>query len=106
MEDDKDLEKYRELFSTSGEEPETCQNCDGPLNLEKVNLEDFQGGKLYLMENIPAYVCQSCGEVWVPEPIMHEFEKMIETAQQHHAPAKIKNKPAGKKAKLIRRKGK
>ncbi|MBU0502747.1 MAG: YgiT-type zinc finger protein, partial [Candidatus Margulisbacteria bacterium] len=47
-------------------------------------MEDYQGGKLYLMENVPAYVCQECGEVWVPEPIMFEFEKMISTAKEHH----------------------
>ena len=50
------------------------------MDLEKVNLEDYQGGKLYMMENVPAYVCQECGEIWVPEPIMLEFEKMIEAA--------------------------
>ena len=63
--------------------PSECQACGGPLELEPVNLEDYQGGKLYLMEKVPAVVCQSCGEVWVPEPVMAEFEKMIETAKAH-----------------------
>ncbi|MDD5382879.1 MAG: type II toxin-antitoxin system MqsA family antitoxin [Candidatus Margulisbacteria bacterium] len=84
MTNDKDLDKYKELLG--GEAPEECQACGGPLNLEKVNLEDYQGGKLYMMEKVPAYVCQNCGEVWVPEPIMQEFEKMIETAKEHHKP--------------------
>lgn len=80
MADDKDsdLEKYKELL---GEQPEECEVCGGTLELEKVNLEDYQGGKLYMMENVLAYVCQECGEIWVPEPIMQEFEKMIETAK-------------------------
>jgi YgiT-type zinc finger domain-containing protein len=71
---------YKELLPA--EKPEECEVCGGPLELEKVNLEDFQGGKLYMMENVPAYVCQECGEIWVPEPIMQEFEKMIETADK------------------------
>lgn len=61
------------------------------MELEKVNLEDYHNGKLYMMENVPAYVCQECGEIWVPEPIMQEFEKMIETATVKEVPA-----PAGK----------
>ena len=54
-----------------------CQACGGSLSREKVNLEDYQGGKLYIMEKVPAMVCEDCGEVWVPEETMHEFEKMI-----------------------------
>jgi YgiT-type zinc finger domain-containing protein len=69
------------------QEPGECQACGGPLMQEKVNLEDYQGGKLYMMEKVLAYVCQNCGEIWVPEPIMIEFEKMIETAKKHkHIP--------------------
>lgn len=76
-----ELERYRELL---GKEPGECEVCGGSLELEKVNLEDYQGGKLYMMEGVPAYVCQECGEIWVPEPIMEEFEKMIETAKRKH----------------------
>jgi len=64
---------------------EFCQACGGALKAEKVNLEEFEGGKLYLMENVVAYICQECGEMWVPEPILNEFEKMMETAKEHHA---------------------
>ena len=71
--------------------PEACQECGGQLAFEKVNLEDYQGGKLYLMEKVPAMVCQECGEVWVPEPVMLEFEKMIKTAKQ------ARTKKGGKK---------
>jgi YgiT-type zinc finger domain-containing protein len=83
-EHDGNFEKYKNLLA--GEEPGECEACGGTLELEKVNLEDYQGGKLYMMENVPAYVCQECGEIWVPEPIMQEFEKMIETAK--HAGAR------------------
>ncbi|OGC25000.1 hypothetical protein A2291_01630 [candidate division WOR-1 bacterium RIFOXYB2_FULL_42_35] len=58
-----------------------CQACGGKVTIEKVNLEEYEEGKLYLMEKVPAYVCQDCGEIWVPEEIMQEFEKMISLAQ-------------------------
>jgi len=91
--DNEKKDDYRELL---GEEPEACAACGGPLDLEKVNLEDYQGGKLFMMESVPAYVCQECGEIWVPEPIMEEFEKMIETVKNRPA---VKSQPQKKKIK-------
>jgi len=88
--------KYKELLESNDDALKECQACGGALELEKVNLEDYQGGKLYMMENVPSYVCQECGEVWVPEPIMQEFEKMIETAKKR---TQDKNKPEGKTVK-------
>ncbi|OGC11217.1 hypothetical protein A3K48_01665 [candidate division WOR-1 bacterium RIFOXYA12_FULL_52_29] len=89
MADKNDLEDLNEDAA-----PSECQACGGPLKFEKVNLEDYQGGKLYMMEGVPAYVCQTCGENWIPEPIMEEFENMIEAAKQR---AKEKKKKGGKK---------
>jgi YgiT-type zinc finger domain-containing protein len=88
MKNEPEFEKYKELLEEN--EPEECAACGGSLALEKVNLEDYQGGKLYVMESVPAYVCQECGELWVPEPIMKEFEKMISTAKLSHQEHKIK----------------
>ena len=90
MANNKEFDKYQELLRDAG--LSECQACGGPLELEKVNLEDYQGGKLYMMEQVPAFVCQSCGEVWVPEPIMKEFEKMIETVKARKKPKSKKRK--------------
>jgi len=89
-------EQYKKYLQEN--QPESCEACGGTLEQEEINLEDYQGGKLYIMENIPALVCQDCGEVWVPEPAMKDFEKMISTA---------KNRTAAKLGKpKIKRKGK
>ncbi len=90
MANNKGFEKYKEFLEENA--PGECQACGGPLILEKVNLEDYQGGKLYMMEKVPAFACQSCGEIWVPEPIMAEFEKMIQTAKKHRKRRKRKKK--------------
>ncbi len=86
MTTDPEFEKYKKMLE--GNEPDACEACGGSLALEKVNLEDYQGGKLYMMENVPAYVCQECGELWIPEPIMNEFQKMIQTAKASHLPTR------------------
>jgi YgiT-type zinc finger domain-containing protein len=95
MANHKEFEKYKELLK-EGEAGE-CQACGGPLILEKVNLEDYQGGKLYMMEKVPSFVCQGCGEVWVPEPIMAEFERMIETVKKRKKKATVKKRIRRKK---------
>ena len=103
---DEELDRYKDLL---GEAREECAVCGGHLELEKVNLEDYQEGKLYMMESVPAYVCQECQEIWVPEPIMAEFEKMIATARHkgeavtEKATEKATDKVTGKKTKRIRR---
>lgn len=102
MANNKQFEKYKEILEKNA--PENCQACGGPVALERVNLEDYHGGKLYLMESVPAYVCEECGEVWVPEPIMAEFEKMIETVKLHGKPRK--NETRGEKRKEGKKKKK
>lgn len=86
----KETDKETEEFFEEAES--ACQACGGELKPEKVNLEELEGGKLYLMENVPAMVCEECGEIWVPEPILKEFEKMMETAKLHRV-KKIGKRP-------------
>ena len=97
MKGDKDKEILKKsLEETLEEETESCQACGGTLKPEKVNLEEFEEGKLYLMENVVAYICEECGEMWIPEPIVNEFEKMMETAKKYHK----KHHPELNKSKL------
>ncbi|MBU0672945.1 MAG: YgiT-type zinc finger protein [Candidatus Margulisbacteria bacterium] len=91
------FEEYKELLEENA--PSECQACGGPLVLEKVNLEDYQGGKLFMMEKVPAFVCQNCGEIWVPEPVMLEFERMIETVKLKKQEKNVKKKTPVKKHK-------
>jgi len=64
----------------------TCKICGSEIKLESVNLEEFEGGKLYLMEGVPAYVCHNCGETWVPNEVIEEFEKMMKVAKERRKP--------------------
>ena len=75
------------------DEPLTCESCGGTLEKTKVNLEEFEGGKHYHMEKIPAYICMLCGETWIPEETVLEFEKMIEIAKSRKRILKKKTSP-------------
>ena len=85
------FERYKDILDD--EESTSCMNCGGHAELQKVKLEEYEGGKLYVMEDVPAYVCQECGETWVPEPILIEFEKMITTAKQRNKKSAKKKAP-------------
>lgn len=92
---DKKLNEFEEIF---GGLSNSCEACGGKVTPQKVNLEEFENGKLYLMEQVPALVCENCGEMWIPEQIIEEFEKMIETAKKRKSTAK-KKKPRKREAK-------
>ena len=84
------------LFEEDDEEG-TCDNCGGELKAEKVTLEELENGKLYVMENVPAKVCQDCGEKWVPETVLKEFEKMMELTQPPKTAKKTRDQKGKKK---------
>ena len=93
------MHKEPEIIET---EARSCE-CGGTLAPEQMKLEEFEGGKLYVINEAPVMICQSCGEIWVPETVINEFEKMIEISQKRTAfklkkeSKKIKVKKAPKK---------
>ena len=76
--DEKKLELSDFEKSLLEDAPEACNECGGTLKFERVNLEDFEGGKLYVIDEVPSFVCEECGEIWVPKPFLDEFEKMVD----------------------------
>lgn len=87
MKDKDDKEKKGQALSEFEkrlieEAPEACEECGGPVKFERVNLEDFEGGKLFVIENVPAFVCEECGETWIPKQFLDEFERMVETVKK------------------------
>ncbi len=57
--------------------PGICNACGGKLFFDKVSLDHYEEEKLYVIEDVPAFVCSECGEIWIPKPVIEELEKMI-----------------------------
>lgn len=74
------------------DDPQYCDECGGMLKPKKIRLEEFEGGKLYVIEDAPVMECDSCGEVWVPEPIIKEFEQMMSLAKKKKPLKKLPQK--------------
>lgn len=57
--------------------PGQCSVCGGKLFFDKVSLDHYEGEKLYVIEDVPAFICEECGEIWIPKPVIEELEKMV-----------------------------
>jgi len=70
------FQKLKEILRS--QTPEPCSVCGGLLKVETIKLDQLEKDKLYVLEDAPAFVCQQCGEVWVPKQVLNELDKMIE----------------------------
>lgn len=81
-------EEYKKFFEEGASE--CCKTCGGELKAEVINLEELWGEKLFLMEKVPAFICQDCGEIWVPEQFTKEFESMVTVTKRRKKGSKRK----------------
>lgn len=76
-------------------ESQYCEECGGMLKPTKMRLEEYEGGKLFVIEDAPVLECETCGEVWVPEPIIEEFESMMDLSKRKKPLRKLNIKKKG-----------
>jgi YgiT-type zinc finger domain-containing protein len=53
-----------------------CYFCKGRVVQEKVNVDFRWGQKLKVIENVPAGVCQQCGEKYFQAAVYKAMEKL------------------------------
>jgi YgiT-type zinc finger domain-containing protein len=61
---------------------EDCSFCGGVVKEDKIELEYRYKGKLYLFKDVPAGVCQQCGERYLTAKITKEIERRIQTKEK------------------------
>lgn len=59
-----------------------CSFCGGEVRSERVELDYRYKGKLYVFQNVPAGVCQQCGEKYLTAKVAKEIENRIQTKEQ------------------------
>jgi YgiT-type zinc finger domain-containing protein len=58
---------------------ERCAVCGGQVRSATVDShEEPRGADLHLFRNVPAQVCQTCGEVWIAETTLQDIDRLIE----------------------------
>lgn len=60
---------------------DVCAVCGGKLTATTITHEERRGDKLYLFQNVPAQVCDQCGEVWIEEKVLQEIDVLIESGR-------------------------
>ena len=58
-----------------------CAVCNGHLRDTTITHEERRGNQLYLFQNVPAQVCDACGEIWIEETVLQEIEQLIENGE-------------------------
>ena len=60
---------------------EDCSFCGGEVKNDSVELDYRVKGKLYIFQNVPAGVCQQCGEKYLTAETSKKIEKRINNKQ-------------------------
>lgn len=55
---------------------EPCDSCDGTLDSRTVTVDWRRGGRLVVIENVPALVCKHCGERYYSQNAMKRMEQI------------------------------
>ena len=59
-----------------------CSLCGGEVRGEQVELDYRYRGKLYIFQDVPAGVCQQCGERYLIAEVAREIEHRIRTKRK------------------------
>ena len=65
------------MKSNSKKRRPVCAVCGGRLRRTTITHEQKRGARIYLIENVPAKVCQACGEVWIAGTTLKEMDRLI-----------------------------
>ena len=55
----------------------TCEFCNSDTMLKKVRKQHWFKGKLYIIENVDAEVCEECGERYFHASTLDRIDEMI-----------------------------
>jgi YgiT-type zinc finger domain-containing protein len=75
-------------MSTKSQES-ACAVCGGKLAGTTITHEECRDDKFFLFQNVPAQVCERCGEVWIEEKVLQEIDRLIE----HGRPTRTEQTP-------------
>jgi len=73
-------------MDTLSNNPTPCAVCGGTQQPTTITHHARRGGTIYVFENVPAYVCDQCGEVWIDGSVLHRIDKLIAAGKISPAP--------------------
>ncbi len=64
------------MFFTKG-----CPLCGGQQNQGTTTFTVDKGSVLVVVRNVPAMVCDQCGEAWIMDPVAEDLERIVTEAR-------------------------
>lgn len=56
-----------------------CPECGGTMRLQTITHEERGAdGTLYVFENVPAWVCEQCGEIYLDAAVDAKLDEIVE----------------------------
>jgi len=55
-----------------------CYLCSGEMKKEMVTITRYRKGNYYLIEEVPAMVCEQCGEKWFSMSTVMKMDQLME----------------------------
>ncbi len=62
-----------------------CDLCGGELKPGKTTLEIWRGEELIIIRDVPAYVCQQCGEAYISVTVSERLDQFLAEYHQHRS---------------------
>jgi len=59
-----------------------CSFCGGEVKADRVELDYRYKGKLFIFQNVPAGVCQQCGEKYLSAKVAKKIEHTLQTKEK------------------------
>ena len=58
-----------------------CYFCRGPVKEARVRIIRERKGKIFVIENVPAQVCQQCGEEFYRGWVLEEMDRLMDSGE-------------------------
>lgn len=68
---------------------EECPTCGGNRAEDTTTFTVDFGNGVVVVRNVPAAVCQQCGDEWLAEETSAQLEKMVEEAKENKMQVEI-----------------
>lgn len=62
--------------------PDHCSFCKGKLHKVKTEFLAHAAGEVIVIKDVPAYVCDQCGEAYYTAEISRKIDGVIQSAHQ------------------------
>jgi YgiT-type zinc finger domain-containing protein len=56
---------------------DTCNICDGNLERQHITFTQWYAGKLFVIEHVPAWVCEKCGDTAFDPAVVEQIQNLI-----------------------------